>query len=145
MTIRALFGRPELPMDEYNIRTEEEKRVRKNRRFNFRIYLLIWVGFFFYAVYSLFSATTIAQGVDRFMPLQVVAGIAALAVFVAGRSLSRRSKYRRASMAPTACTLVGLMLGAGVASLQLEPITDVPTPAQAFELPAAYQPIFVAL
>ena len=74
---------------------EEADRIRRVRRANFRLYLAIWVGFFVYAFWGFLSAATVETAIDRFLPLQLVAGLAALVVFLGGRSLGRRTGMRK--------------------------------------------------
>ena len=86
------------------------------------IYFGIWFCFYGYALISGLSAadfgrnaTSFMSGVERFLPLQAVAAIAAVAVFLCGQRLRRSKRFRVAAYVPVTATIVGAVLTVGVA------------------------------
>ena len=124
----------------------ERARARRTRRLNLKIYFGIWLAFFCYAAFSFFSLDTIYAALDRFISLQFVAGIAALAVFLGGRTFSSRSRFRKISIVPIGVTVCGLFLTVSVLLFMNWPqdIVHNPAvaPAQTTNIP---QVIFVSL
>ena len=58
---------------------EERRRARRIRKMNFRVYMLIWIGFFAYAVWVFVSAATIDRALDEYLPIQIAVGVCAVA------------------------------------------------------------------
>ena len=123
----------------------EADRVRRVRRANFRFYLIVWLGFFVYAVWRFLSASTIETAIDRFLPLQLVAGLAALAVFLCGRSLGRRTVMRKFRFVPVAFTTLGIGITA-LTVLATNPPSNFPNdPGRSSELQSDKGTMLVSL
>ena len=84
---------------------------------NMRLYLGLWAVLYAYAVIAALVAAVVGSGgetpgglmvgVDRFLPLQFVAALAAWAVVLCGRSTRISPRARRISLLPAAVTLAG--------------------------------------
>ena len=77
---------------------------------NMQLYLGLWVVLYAYAVIAALAAAVVGSGglmlgVDRFLPLQLVAALAAWAVVLCGRSTHISPQARRISLLPAAVTL----------------------------------------
>ena len=125
----------------------EAHRVRKVRRNNFQFFLVIWVGFFAYAFWRFLSAGTIESALDRFLPLQLVAGLAAMLVFLGGRSLGRKTNIRKLRFVPVAVTSVGIGVAA-ITVLATSPRGDFPVdPSRSSEVqqPSTLETVLISL
>lgn len=119
------------------------KRARRSRRFNLRLYFVLWGVFFAYAGFVFLSSGTLAAAIDRYLPLQLVAGIAALAVYLCGRSLRRRSALRRMSVFPAALSTAAIAsVALALASIGSGPDAE---PVQADREPAVQRAVLVSL
>ena len=108
------------PAFESRITDAEMRRLQRSRRVNLAAYLSIWAGFFGYALWAFVFAPTLAEAFDRFLALQIVAGFAALAVWLSGGALRSRSFWRKLSRLPVLCSSLSaaltllLLVGAGI-------------------------------
>ena len=124
---------------------EEADRIRRVRRANFRLYLAIWVGFFVYAFWGFLSAATVETAIDRFLPLQLVAGLAALVVFLGGRSLGRRTGMRKLRFVPVAFTSLGIGVAAMMVLATTPTGTTIPDPTHSTGMQPDPDTILVSL
>ena len=98
------------------------RRLRLARKRNLALYFGIWLAFYAYAVGSGLlamelggGAIDVMSGIERFLPLQLVAAIAAVAVFFGGRRLRGNRKLQMASMIPATATVLSAVMTIGLA------------------------------
>ncbi|MEM6635933.1 MAG: hypothetical protein AAF667_08585 [Pseudomonadota bacterium] len=96
------------------------QRTLLSRPSAFLAYCGLWVSVFIYAVCSgvvaSFSAPGALWALDRVLPLQVVAGVVALAVFFAGKQFRAGSPYRLVARVPIVVSMISVLLSLGWAA-----------------------------
>ena len=128
-----------------DMKSAEMRHAARVRRINFRVYLAIWMAAFAYAFFMVISAPSLSIAIDRYIPLQAVAGIAAFAVFWSGRSLRRRTRMRRLRFVPAAFTAAGLVASIGMAMLLALPSDIRLDPARTTQSENARPTVLISL
>lgn len=109
MTIAELQLARMRPIDLATTSLAELDRARKVRRYNVLAMIALWAAVWSYGLDRLVTASDLAAGVDRFLPLQLLAAIAATAVFAGRKSLRRGFWERRLALVPALATFVGAL------------------------------------
>lgn len=95
-------------------------------------YIGLWAGVYLYALgaggWAWHSHHNVMAGVDRFLPLQLVASGIAAAVLLSGRQFHPHTWYRSAAKLPAAVTMAGVAISLTVLTL-LTAIPQGPMPA----------------